>query len=376
VKSGHGLEKDAARVRENGDRAKQSERRFSMMGHVASARPLILILVFFGALAPIVISAGESFAAEAAGQAPGAEVVRFDPALDALIAPGTEIEKVAAGFKFTEGPMWREGRLWISDVVGDKIYAVSPAGQVDLLLDRAGGYKDPPPGKYLGPNAMVTNQDGTVLVAQQGGRKLVRIDRQLRLVTFLDRFEGKKFNSPNDLVFAPDKSLWFTDPPYGLPGGDKDPDKQIPFNGVYRYANGRLTAAIKDLTLPNGLGFSPDGKTIYVCNSGPKMAVHQYRVAPDGSLAEGRILVGFSDGSGPGVPDGMKVDSRGNIWTTAPGGIRVVAPDGQILGQIKLPETAANLAWADGGRTLYITAQTSVYRLKVRTLGKMPLYQK
>jgi gluconolactonase len=330
--------------------------------------------------------AGEAQVADATGPVSGAMIVRLDKALDALLAPGTEIEKIASGFKFAEGPMWREGRLWVSDVVGDKIFAVSPTGKVELLVEKAGGYLDPPPGKYLGPNAMVTDKDGTVILAQQGGRKIMRIvgpvkddspnNGQLKLSLFLDTFESKKFNSPNDLVFAPDGSLWFTDPSYGLAGGDKDPSKEIPFNGVYRYANGRLTAAIKDLTLPNGLGFSPDGKTLYVCNSGPKMAVHQYRVAPDGSLTEGPILIAFADGSGPGVPDGMKVDSAGNIWTTAPGGIRIIAPNGKVLGQIKLPETAANLAWADAGKTLYITAQTSVYRLKVATIGMMPLYRK
>ena len=324
--------------------------------------------------------ASSMLATDASNSVPGAEIVRLDSALDSLIAPGAQIEKVAGGFKFTEGPMWREGRLWISDVVGDKIFAVSPTGKVDLLIDKAGGYKDPPPEAYLGPNAMVTDKDGSVLLAQQGGRKLMRIhplaDGRLEMTLFLDTFEGKKFNSPNDLVFAPDGSLWFTDPSYGLAKGDKDPAKEIPFNGVYRYADGKLTPVIKDLTLPNGLGFSPDGKTFYVCNSGPKMAVHQYRVGADGSLSEGPILIAFPDGSGPGVPDGMKVDSAGNIWTTAPGGIRIVAPSGKLLGQIKLPETAANLAWADGGNTLYITAQTSVYRLKVATPGKMPLYQK
>ncbi len=336
--------------------------------------------VLLGAVAAFVITTEPAFAADATDPVPGTEIVRLDKSLDALIAPGTQIEKVAGGFKFTEGPMWRGERLWISDVVGDKIFAVSPTGKVELLVDKAGGYKDPPPGKYLGPNAMVTDKDGTVILAQQGGRKIMRVqgqaESQLQLSLFLDTFEGKKFNSPNDLVFAPDGSLWFTDPSYGLAGGDKDPAKELPFNGVYRYANGKLTAEIKDLTLPNGLGFSPDGKTLYVCNSGPKMAVHQYHVNSNGSVSEGPLLISFPDGSGPGVPDGMKVDSAGNIWTTAPGGIRIIAPDGKVLGQIKLPETAANLAWADGGKTIYITAQTSVYRIKVATPGKMPLYQK
>jgi gluconolactonase len=340
---------------------------------------LICRFVFVVATMAIFLSAAIASGADAI-PVPGAEIIRLDKSLDALIAPGTQIEKIAGGFKFTEGPMWRGGRLWISDVVGDKIFAVSPSGKVELVFDKAGGYKDPPPGKYLGPNAMVTDKDGTVILAQQGGRKLMRVegsdDKQLRMSLFLDTFEGKKFSSPNDLVFAPDGSLWFTDPSYGLAGRDNDPAKEIPFNGVYRYANGKLTAAITDLTLPNGLAFSPDGKTLYVCNSGPKMAVHRYAVALDGSVSEGPLLIAFPDGSGPGVPDGMKVDTAGNIWTTAPGGIQVIAPDGKVLGQIKLPETAANLAWADDGKTLYITAQTSVYLLKVATVGKMPLYWK
>ncbi len=339
-----------------------------MPHHLGSACKCLLL----AAIAAAAGTASKAHATDATLQVPGAEVIRFDKALDALIEPGTQIERVARGFKFTEGPMWREGRLWISDVVGDKIYAVSPAGQVELLMDKAGGYKDPPPGKYLGPNAMATDKDGMVILAQQGGRKVVPIERQLdgqlKLVPFLDTFEGKKFNSPNDLVFAPDGSLWFTGPSYGLPGGDKDPAKEIAFNGVCRYADGKLALVIKDLTLPNG-------KTLYVCNSEPKMAVHQYRVAADGSLSESKVLIAFPDASGPGVPDGMKVDSAGNVWTTAPGGIRIVAHDGKILGQIKLPETAANLAWADGGRTINITATTSVNRLKVASLGRMPLYQ-
>lgn len=343
-------------------------------------------LVFFSAVITIFAASCElKILAEPGNPVPGAEVIRFDKALDSLIAPGATIERVTGGFKFTEGPMWRKGRLWISDVVGDTIFAVSPTGKTGVLFEKAGGYKDPPPGKYLGPNAMVTDKDGTVILAQQGGRKLMRITEindgtssidQLRMSLFLDTFEGKKFDSPNDLVFAPDGSLWFTDPSYGLAGGDNDPAKEISFNGVYHYHNGKLTAAIKDLSLPNGLGFSPDGKTFYVCNSGPKMAVHQYHMGPDGSITEGSILIAFPDDLGPGVPDGMKIDSAGNVWTTAPGGIRIVAPDGKLLGQIKLPETAANLAWADEGNTLYITAQTSVYRLKVTTPGIMPLYSK
>jgi gluconolactonase len=307
------------------------------------------------------------------------EVLRLDPALDAVIAPGTKIEMVADTFKFTEGPMWREGRLWISDVVGDKTYAVSADGAVEMLLDKSGGYNNPPPGAYLGPNAMVTDKDGTVLLAQQGGRKIVRIVRagdHLELRPFLSSYDGKKFNSPNDLVFAQDGSLWFTDPPYGLVLGDKDPAKELPFNAVYRYADGKLTPVIKNLTLPNGIGFSPDGKILYVSNSGPDMCVMRYDVGPNGSLSPGSKLIDYPHPIGRGVPDGLKVDTAGNIWSTGPGGIRIITPSGKVLGQIKLPQTAANLAFADHGRTVYITAQTTVYRIKVLTPGEMPLYQR
>jgi gluconolactonase len=310
---------------------------------------------------------------------PQPEILRLDPSLDALIALGTKIETVADTFKFTEGPMWREGRLWISDVVGDKTYAVSADGSVQMLLAKSGGYTNPPPGAYLGPNAMVTDKDGTVLLAQQGGRKIVRIVRagnHLEQRPFLSTYDGKKFNSPNDLVFAPDGSLWFTDPSFGLALGDKDPAKELPFNAVYRYADGKLTPIIKNLTLPNGIGFSPDGKILYVSNSGPDMCVMRYDVSPNGTLSSGSKLIDYPHPIGRGVPDGLKVDTAGNIWSTGPGGIRILTPTGKVLGQIKLPQTAANLAFADHGRTLYITAQTTVYRIKVLIPGEMPLYQR
>ncbi len=305
---------------------------------------------------------------------PDAKIVRLDPALDALIAPDAPIERVATGFKFTEGPLWREGRLWFSDVVGNKMRAVTPDGKVTLLIDHAGGLENPP-GAFPGPNAMVTAKDGSVLMMQHSLRRIARLDSQLRMETFLDKFEGKRLNSPNDLVYAPDSSLWFTDPPYGLPGQDQDPAKELPFNAVYRYADGKLTAPIRDLTRPNGLGFSADGKTLYVCNSEPDMHVVRYDVTADGSVSNASRFISYP-GSAPDCPDGLKLDSADNLWTTGPGGIRIITPGGKVLGQIKLPEVAANLGWADAGETLYITASTSIYRLKVKMRGKMPLYQR
>lgn len=314
-----------------------------------------------------------------AAQPADMQVVRLDPALDALIAPGTPIEKVATGFKFTEGPMWHEGRLWFSDVVGNRMYSMTPDGKVTLMIDHSGGVDNPPAGAIQGSNAMATDKDGSVLMEQHGARRIVRLQGetpgQIKMTTFLDKFEGKRFNSPNDLVFAPDGTLWFTDPPYGLVGGDKDPAKELKFNGVFHYAHGKLTAAIKDLTRPNGIGLTADGKTLYVSNTEPDMCVMKYQVAPDGTVSNPVKLISYP-GTAPDGPDGLKLDSVDNLWSTGPGGIRIISPAGKVLGQIKLPETAANLAWADDGTTLYITASTSIYRLKVKTPGKMPLYQK
>jgi gluconolactonase len=312
----------------------------------------------------------------AALMAQGPSIVRNDPALDNVIAPGTSVEKVASGFQFTEGPMWREGRLWFSDLVGNRMYAVSPDGKVELLIDHAGGLDNIAPKSYKGSNAMVADKDGSVLMCQHGLRRIVRLDKHLHQTVFLDKWQGKRLNSPNDLVFAPDSSLWITDPPFGLDKQDRDPAKETPFSGVYRYTDGKLNVVVKDLTNPNGIGFSPDGKALYVSNSGPKMFVNQYQVRADGSLGKPSTLISYPDQPNNEVPDGLKVDSAGNIWTTGPGGIRIITPQGKVLGQIKLPEVAANLAWADDGHTLYITATSSVYRLKVATPGEVPLYSR
>lgn len=325
------------------------------------------------ALALVACAATTSAAAESTTP----RIVRLDPALDAVIAPDTKIDRVAGGFKFTEGPMWREGRLWFSDLSDDKVLAVTPAGKVETLIEHAGGLNPFPANSYLGSNAMVTDKDGSVLLVQQGGRKIVRLDAKLQPTTLIEKFDGKKLNSPNDLVFAPDGSLWFTDPPFGLPKLDADPGKELSFNGVYRYSDGKLQAVIKDLTLPNGLAFSPDGKILYVANFGPKRFVNAYEVGTNGTITRSRTFIEYPETEkGAGGPDGLKVDSAGNVWTTGPGGIRIVTPQGKVLGQIVLPEVAANLAFAEDGKTVYITASTSVYRLKTKTSGTLPLYRR
>src|ERR1039457_5704068 len=303
-------------------------------------------------------------------------IVRLDPAFDTLVPPGAQIEKVAGGFQFTEGPLWRpDGRLLFSDVTGNVVRSVTPAGQVEVLIQNAGCQIDAPPGSSIGPNAMVADKDGYVLLCQHTNRRIVRVAKDLQTTPYIVKFEGKRFNSPNDLVYRSDGSLYFTDPPYGLLKQDDDPAKELKFNGVFRYARGKVQLVVKDLTRPNGLAFSPDEKTFYVANSDEKHKVWmRYDVAADGSVSGGRVFADVTAEKEDGLPDGMKVDSQGNVYAAGPGGVWVFAPDGKHLGTIKPPETPANCNWAEDGQTLYITARTGVYRIKLAVAGQKLVY--
>src|ERR1700722_5797152 len=304
-------------------------------------------------------------------------IVRLDPALCSLIPKDAILEKVGSGFQFTEGPLWRpDGVLWFSDVTGNVVRSITPDGQVKVLIEKAGGATDAPPGSFIGPNAMIADKDGYVLLCQHTNRDIVRLDKDLKQTVYLDKFEGKKFNSPNDLVYKSDGALYFTDPPYGLLKQDDDPAKELKFNGVFRYANGKVTAVIKDLTRPNGIAFSPDEKYLYISNSDEKHKVWmKYDVNADGSVSNGRIFADATAETEGGLPDGMKVDSQGNLYGSGPGGTWIFSPDGKHLGTIKPGETAANCAWAGDGKTLYITASTGVYRIRLLVAGEKPLYQ-
>ncbi|HTS31191.1 MAG TPA: SMP-30/gluconolactonase/LRE family protein [Bryobacteraceae bacterium] len=304
-------------------------------------------------------------------------IIRLDPAFDSLVSKDAVIEKVAGGFSFTEGPLWRpDGVLWFSDVTGNVVRSVTPSGQVTVLIPKAGGESSAPPGSFIGPNGMISDKDGYVLLCQHTNRRIVRVAKDLTVTGYLEKFEGKRFNSPNDLVYRSDGTLYFTDPPYGLLKQDDDPAKELKFNGVFRYANGKLTALIKDLSRPNGLAFSPDEKTLYVANSDEKKRIWmRYDVAPDGTVSNGKVFADVTADKELGLPDGFKVDSQGNIWTSGPAGIWVFAPDGKHLGTLKMPEVPANCNWGDDGKTLYITAVTGVYRIKTSVMGEKPLYQ-
>jgi gluconolactonase len=308
--------------------------------------------------------AATAAASPSAGNTVGT-IERLDPALDALVAPGAVIEKVAGGFKFTEGPLWRpDHTLWFSDVQGNVVRSVTPDGKVTVLIENAGGVSKAPPDSFIGSNGMAEAPDGSVWMVQHGDRQVVRIEPDRTLTPAVSKFEGKRFNSPNDLVFARDGALYFTDPPYGLAKQDDDPAKELTFNGVYRFSNGRAQALVRDLNRPNGLAFSPDFKFLYVNNSDPaKNLVMRYDVAPDGALANGRVFADLTSKT-EGLADGMKVDGRGNVYTAGPGGVWVLSPDGKHLGTIRPPETPANCAWGEDGKTLYMTAVTGIYRVK------------
>ena len=323
-----------------------------------------IALVF---LAPVLCSASPA-------AAQGATIKKLDPGLDAIIAPGTKIQKVASGFIFVEGPMWKQGKLWFSDVRGDKVRTFDPkTKKVTVVLNDSGGVKNAPPDKNFGSNGMITDKDGSILLTRMAIGTIERMDDQGNLKPFLSNYQGKRLNSPNDLVFAKDGALWFTDPSFGLPGMDKDPQKQLKYNVVWRYKDGKLTPVITDMTQPNGIAFSPDEKTLYVSNSMPAMYVRAYDVGADGKLSNPRNLITYP-GTAPDVPDGMKVDTAGNIWTTGPGGLRIIAPDGKVLGQIIIPEIVANVGFAGDGKTVYLTGSTGLYRLRTKIAGEIPMY--
>lgn len=313
------------------------------------------------------VTAPEKPTAQAAG---AGGILRLDPALDALVPAAAKIEKAAGGFQFTEGPLWFKdtGNLWFSDVQGNVTRQLAPDGTVTEILKPAGyDGKDAPEGAFIGPNGMTFDKDGSVLICQHGNRRIARRNKAGVLTTLIDRFEGKKLNSPNDLVFKSDGALYFTDPPYGLTKGDEDPKKELAFNGIYRLQGGKLTLLNKEMTRPNGIAFSPDEKWLYVANSDPAKKVWmKYPVMEDGTLGPGRVFADVTAEQADGLPDGLKVDAKGNVWATGPGGVWIFNADGKHLGSIQPTEVPANCGFAEEGGVLWMTARTSVYRIKLK----------
>jgi len=305
------------------------------------------------------------------------EVLRLDPALDAIVPRDATLEQLAGGFRFTEGPVWvREaGFLLFSDPNANNIYRWTPDGEVSIYRTKS-GYAGPDIGEYgqPGSNGITLDPLGRLAVAEHGRRRVIRIERTGAITVLADRYDGKRLNSPNDLVYRSDGVLYFTDPPFGLPRFHDDPRRELDVTGVFRVRDGRVSLESSELTGPNGLAFSPDERHLYVTNWDPaRKVVMRYPVGADGAL--GRGMVFFDMGAAPGEEalDGIKVDVRGNLYVSGPGGLWIIAPDGKHLGTIRGPELAANFAFGDAdGRTLYLTARTGLYRIRLGVAGIRP----
>jgi gluconolactonase len=305
----------------------------------------------------------------------GGGVERLNPALSEIVPDGASVEKVAGGFKFSEGPVWdHAGFLFFSDIPAAVVDKWTPDGKVSTYLgpDVFTG-KDPAVAGQPGTNGLTLDRQGRLTFCDQSNRRVARVESDDHVTVLADRYEGKRFNSPNDLVYKSDGALYFTDPPYALDKEDNDPRKEQRVNGVYRLADGKVQLLISDLTRPNGIAFSPGEKYLYVDNSEPRKLYMRYEVKPDGTLGAGSVLYDMTSAAGEGLPDGMKVDQKGNIYGSAPGGIWILSPQGEHLGTIKLPEVAANCAWGDvDGRTLYVTASAGLYRIRLKIAGIRP----
>ena len=306
------------------------------------------------------------------------EIVRRDPALDAIVPQSARLEKLADGFIFTEGPVWvprtatTEGFLLFSDPNANTIYRWSPEGQVSVFRTKS-GYTGVDIGEYgqPGSNGLAVDREGRLTIAEHGNRRVTRLEQTGALTVLADRYRGKRLNSPNDLVYRSDGALYFTDPPFGLPRAFDDPRKELPFSGVFCLIGGELKLVSAELSGPNGLAFSPDEQHLYVGNWDlNRKVVLRYEVRPDGSLASGRVFFDMTTAAGEDAIDGIKVDRLGNLYVSGPGGLWIISPAGTHLGTIKAPEHPHNLAWGDDGRTLYLAAQTGLYRLRLDLGGR------
>jgi gluconolactonase len=293
--------------------------------------------------------------------------------LDAIVEPGTRIEQLAEGFQFTEGPVWLpEGALLFSDPNANRIYRWSAAQGLSVFLDQSGyGGADAARYKQPGSNGLALDAQGRLTIDQHGNRRVVRVESDGRLTVLADRVDGRRLNSPNDLVYKSDGSLYVTDPPFGLPDVYDDPAKELAYSGILRVANGQVQVVARDLEGPNGIAFSPDEKFLYVANWDERAkVVNRYDVRADGTLGPGTRFFDMTGAPGAEALDGLKVDVQGNVYVSGPGGVWILSPGGEHLGTLAGPELAANMAWGDADRrTLYLTARTGLYRIRLKIPG-------
>ena len=335
-------------------------------------RRMLLWLTFVLGLATV------SWGASMANEAPAlGKIERLDPTFDRLVDPDAAVQLLAdKKFEWSEGPVWdtAKRRLLLSDIPRNMIWEWSEASGLKKFLQPS-GYTGAEPftGREPGSNGLTFNEAGELILCQHGDRRVAKL-RAGKFVTLADRYEGKRLNSPNDLVIKSNGDIYFTDPPYGLPKGAEDPAKELDFQGVYRLnSRGDLTLLTRELSRPNGLAFSPDERTLYVANSDPRKAiVMAYAVKNDGTLGTGRIFFDATKAAQdkqPGLPDGMKVSRDGTVWATGPGGVLVYSSAGKHLGTLATGVPTANVAFGDDGSTLYITADKNLARLRTKVKG-------
>ena len=303
-------------------------------------------------------------------------IERFDPAMDAIVPLNPKIFKLAEGFQFTEGPIWiKPGYLLFSDPNANTIYKYEPEGKLSVFKKNSGySGKDVAEYRQPGANGLTLDKAGRLTINEHGNRRVVRLETDGRVAVLADAFEGKRLNSPNDLVYRSDGALFITDPPFGLPKLYDDARKQLPYSGVFRLKNGNLKLISSDLKGPNGIALSPDEKFLYVGNWDPeKKVVMRYDIDADGNGSNGRVFFDMTRAPGEDAVDGIKVDQKGNLYVCGPGGIWVISAQGKHLGTIKAPKNPHNLAWGgNDGKTLYITAQNTLYRMPLNIAGVRP----
>lgn len=313
-----------------------------------------------------------------------AQITRDDAALDEIVSPDAKIEKLAGGFLFTEGPIWiprsadSDGYLLFSDPNNNVIYRWTQDGQLSIFMTKS-GYRGFDIGEYgqPGSNGLTLDKEGRLTINQHGNRCVARMEKNGQFTVLADSYEGKRLNSPNDLVYKSDGALYFTDPPFGLPKFFDDARKELPYSGVFRVSPGgkNIQLLTKELSGPNGLAFSPDEKYFYVDNwDDKKKIVMRYEVDADGTLSNGKVFFDMTSASGKDALDGLKIDERGNLYVSGPGGLWIISPEGKHLGTIAGPEHPHNFAWGDDdGKTLYLCAKTGLYRIRLNIPGIRPM---
>ena len=351
---------------------------------------LIALALSFSFVVAATNTAAGSLAADSGGtvQLTPIKLDRLDATIDKIVPADTKMERVVTGFNWIEGPVWADGRLFFAEIPSNSIRTWTPGKGVSIFLQPSGYLgKEPYGGPESGSNGMTLDARGRLTVAGHAQRDVYRFesfDAKGTITILADTYKGKKLNSPNDVVYKSDGSLYFTDPPYGLrTQGDSDPEKQLSVNGVYRIPHAlaqkpgapperdQLQLLVSDLPRPNGIAFSPDEKYLYVDSTQPKKIWMRYTVKADGTLADGKLLYDDTADRRPGGPDGMKVDVEGNIYSAGPGGVWIFSPEGKALGTIVMPGRISNVAFAGEDRkTLYMTGSEGIFRVHLKIAGE------